>query len=380
MERMLTMVESATATATFPGRWVANDLVVCAFYRSLGRTLLFNLAENSSFAVGSPVILELLAHATEPRTREELVNFLRTEAGLTGEISWRLVDFCAEKELLRTEAAAGSDEAVAALARWRSHGWDAAALYHFFTRDFPFLDYSRADAYTTDQGLMREYKGKWQEPGRYKEYPGRPFIPLDVFADSLAKVSLHAIQDAALPQPPAALVDRASLGTLLYYTFGQTGAIRYPIVEPLLRRTSPSGGARHPTEGYVAIFDAIDDIPPGLYHYSVKEQGLAEITPGDFRARVFSSLATVSEREGLEPRAAIFYTSMVERNMWRYREPRTYRVIHLDLGHLTRTSYLVATALGIPTFAHHGMDEAAIEALLGLNPIHESVFWYMVLG
>ncbi|HEX5724785.1 MAG TPA: SagB/ThcOx family dehydrogenase [Longimicrobiaceae bacterium] len=380
MYSTLEETETAPAGAVAAARWVANDLVVCAFYRSIGQTMLFNLAENSSFAVASPLILELLAHATEPRTREELVEFVRSRAEIDAESAGKLVRFCADKELLRDEEAAGADQAVAALERWRRFGWDGAAIYHFFTRDFPFLDYSRPEAYTTDQGLMSEYKGRWLEPPRYKEYTGRPFIPLEVAEKAMSDVSLHALQDMRLAKPDAAPVDRARLGTLLYYTFGQTGAIRYPIVEPLLRRTSPSGGARHPTEGYLAVFDPIDDIPPGLYHYSVKEQGLEEVAPGQFRDQVFAALDTLSERDELEPRAIVFYTSLVERNMWRYREPRTYRVVHLDLGHLTWTSYLAATGLGIRTFAHHGMDDAAIERLFGLDPVHESVYWYMALG
>lgn len=359
-------------------RWRTNELVVCAFYRALGRPFLHNLAGNTTFAVTSPVVVELLSYATRPRTEDELTGFVERTASSTREAAERLLHFCMERELLCPEECA--EPALAALELWRRHGWSAAAVYHFFTRDFPFLDYSRPDAYAADQGLMRDYKGKWSEPGRFKEYPGRPVLSLEISDDDLADVSLHMLQVGTLAKPTPVPLDRSRLAALLYFTFGQTGAIRYPIVEPLLRRTSPSGGARHPTEGYVAVLQPLDDVPVGLYHYSPKEQGLVELVRGEFGERVLSALETVSEREQFEPRAVIFYASMVERNMWRYREPRTYRVIHLDLGHLTWTSYLAATGLGIRTFAHHGMREDTIETLLGLDPIRESIYWYMALA
>jgi len=361
-------------------RFVVNELLVCGFYRSPRRTLLFDLGAKTSYEVRTPHMIGLLAYAVEPRRDCDLISFLCAGTRVSKESASRLIQFCKEKNLLRTETNADADQVAEARNQWRRYGWDAAAVYHFFTRDFPFLDYSRSEAYTADQRLMRQYKGSWEEPSRFKEYPNSPLIQLGVCGDSLKGVSLHRLQDALLAKPPASPIDRGRLGTLLFYTLGKTGGIRYPIVEPLLRRTSPSGGARHPTEGYLAVLEPINDIPAGLYHYSVKQQGLEQLAEGSFSKEIFPALNTISERGELKPRAIVFYTSVVERNMWRYREPRTYRVIHMDLGHLTWTSYLVALGLGISTFAHHGMDEATIEGLFGLDAARESVYWYMALG
>ena len=341
---------------------------------------LYHLSDKTTFEIRNPrVILDILQYAIYPKTADEICAYIAAASQCTEDTATRLLTLLVGKSILVERSEEDRCLLSAALQKWHSFGWGAAAFYHYFTRDFPFLDYSRQDAYYTDQSLMTHYKSLRPEPDRYKDYPDTElFVPLPVVHDVLNDVSLHNFQDGmrSKPQPSALTTD--ILGTILFYTFGRTGSIKYPVVEPLLRKCSPSGGARHPTEGYLAIFD-VQGIAPGLYHYSVRREGLELISRGQYKDFIFDLLHTLNEREDMDPKAIIFFASLVERNMWRYREPRTFRVTQLDIGHATWTSQLVSAALGIKIFGHHGMDAHLIEALYGLDPTREPFYWYSAI-
>ena len=118
---------------------------------------------------------------------------------------------------------------------------------------------------------------------------------------------------------------------LLSLAFGRTGAIPIPWApsHPLYLKTSPPLGARHPIEAYVAPLDT-PGLRPGWYHVCAADERLdmiSEAGPGDVEElqRLFPTFA--------EPvRAIIVLTAYFDRSMFRYREPQTFRSLHLDSG------------------------------------------------
>ncbi|MBM0236171.1 hypothetical protein JNW88_01785 [Micromonospora sp. ATA32] len=46
------------------------------------------------------------------------------------------------------------------------------------------------------------------------------------------------------------------------------------------------------------------------------------------------------------PWAVVLYSSFFERNRYRYREPRTFRTVHMDVGHLMTTCEFLGRANG----------------------------------
>lgn len=69
------------------------------------------------------------------------------------------------------------------------------------------------------------------------------------------------------------------------------------------------------------------------------------------------------------PAAIIGIFTVFERNMYRYREPRTYRSVHLDAGHILGTVELLSRELGFRHFVQYGADEMAWLRCLGLDPL-----------
>ena len=108
-------------------------------------------------------------------------------------------------------------------------------------------------------------------------------------------------------------------------------------------RASPSAGALYPIETYL-IGNRVEEIPPGLYHYNVKEAQLSLLKEGHFGPELCQAGL---RQEILEEAACVFvWTAIVERSKWKYRE-RAYRYIYMDVGHIGQALYLAATALNL---------------------------------
>jgi SagB-type dehydrogenase family enzyme len=73
--------------------------------------------------------------------------------------------------------------------------------------------------------------------------------------------------------------------------------------------------------------------------------------------------------------AVFFFTAVFERTQWRYEFARAYRTVLLEAGHVCQTFLLTATSLGLAPFSTMAVDDAAVEALLGLDGVSEAVLY-----
>jgi putative peptide maturation dehydrogenase len=164
----------------------------------------------------------------------------------------------------------------------------------------------------------------------------------------------------------------AELSLVLRYTFGCHGSSEVATELTVLRKTSPSGGAMHPTEVYVLARN-VDDLELGIYHYGVERHQLEllrRLTPDE------SNTLAVEVSAGqafVRDAAALFLiTTRFYRNYWKYRHHRrAYAVLLMDAAHLAQTFYLVCTELGVGVFVTAAVNGANIEKELGLDPFAE---------
>lgn len=165
--------------------------------------------------------------------------------------------------------------------------------------------------------------------------------------------------------------------TLLLWTWGHTHLLTDPQVGQYVLKTSPSGGARHPTEVYTVVL-RVDGIEPGLYHYSVKRHGLELLRQGTFDGLVVRLCA---HQEWVRDAAAVFFmTAAVSRNMWKYDHARAYRVLLLETGHLGQTFHLVCTKLGLAPFTTAATFDTEIERELSLDGVSETPTYTAAVG
>jgi putative peptide maturation dehydrogenase len=170
-----------------------------------------------------------------------------------------------------------------------------------------------------------------------------------------------------------ASVTLEQLSTILHWVYGSHGLREVvPGELTLVRKTSPSGGAQHPTEAYL-VARRVDGLAPGLYHYGVEHHVLELLDDLVGRDLVALNEELLAGQAHLAGASVVFYlTSRYARTFWKYpRHAKAYKVLLLDAGHLSQTSYLVCAQLGLAAFVTAAINEANVDALLGLDAFTE---------
>lgn len=338
------------------------------------RWLADNLLERRRYQLSAAAAAVLVA-ACRTQERHELVASMtgRTEAATSG--FWAgLVKQLTEQDLIVEEKSLADDPRIAwfiALRQaWSRFGWHEAAEYHLLSFDYPCIDYSEASAFLFDQDLMRSYQSLEPDDDRFKlDYAANSGVLLP---EPSADMPVGTAQDvwAAPPSPDA--LDFEKLTTIISLGFGATG-LMMPRTNsaPVLRRTSPSGGARHPSEGYAIILD-VPGAEPGWYHVTMQPFSL-RLLPGRPMAldEIRPLFAETFERFPFGIRCLVVLTSRFERNMYRYREPRTFRTVHMDAGHVAGSLRIAARSLGLTAGIFYCDHAAAVEAALDIDGMVE---------
>lgn len=258
---------------------------------------------------------------------------------------------------------------------WIMMGWSDALRHYLHTNFLPKLSYAGTDGWREDFLTMCDKVREASPPPLTKRYAaGEPRRPVPC---GRLDMPFRDLFEGAVA--PAAALDFGHLGTLLDTVFGISGHKRLAVTGEHVRRTSPSGGSRHPTEAYLLAFD-VEGLDAGVYHFDASAHELVLLRPGsvmeDYRTRVLG----LNRRVPFTPRAAILLTSVVERSMHRYRDARSYRVLHLDVGHLLLSCQLVARATGLRHFSAYSLADAAAEQILGVDGLQETAITQFVLA
>ena len=327
--------------------------------------------------LGQPGFLPVIFACRDWQDRDALVAMMARETASMPERAAEAIDMlcqigvliCDDDEIQRAGAEAHQ--------AWSQHGWSDPFVFQWHIDHLERADYA-ADGKARDIAMMREYLAAGEVPSNYKHVPGARRLELrrDV---QLPHASLW---DAITRQNDTSCPDRPlgadELSWVTYLAFGQTGTHSTYYGERLAK-TSPSGGARHPTEAYLIVLD-VDGIAPGAYHYDVEHHVLEELTPGDHTAAVRAGLLQREEPLPFTARAAFITGTRFERTMWRYREAFSYRSVHHDLGHLTESLRLLARALRRNYVRGLDVKESVIEPLLRLDGIEEAAMNFAIIG
>ena len=198
-----------------------------------------------------------------------------------------------------------------------NHTHSFISRYHLANFDFPFHDYFDPDWREKDLQRMQNYSRQWAPPPLTTDRLG-------------SAIPLPEASIASLDKGPDLL---EWLATLLKFTFGATGEIEF-LFGTFLRKTSPSGGARHPTEGILLVSSESIGVPKGAYHYDSLKHCLV-------RAPSYDECLGL-----LDAPLGLLLSSHVERAMYRYREFRSFRPVLMDLGHIAETLRMLCGVSG----------------------------------
>jgi SagB-type dehydrogenase family enzyme len=245
-----------------------------------------------------------------------------------------------------------------------------AGFFHVRTRDVVFA--------TTRQAARRAkaQAEQWPMPPVVKRYPrGTRTIPLPPprREGEFARVLTSRRTWRRFSVKPIA---REDLATLLGLTSGiQQWATAAG--QELALKTSPSGGARHALETYVAVRD-VSGLPAGIYHYAPDRHALERIRGPVSRARLQAYLPNSGYFASAS--AMVFFTVVFERILWRYPYSRAYRAALVEAGHLCQTFCLTATWLGLAPYCVMGLADTLIERDLQIDGIGEAVLYTAGVG
>jgi SagB-type dehydrogenase family enzyme len=172
-------------------------------------------------------------------------------------------------------------------------------------------------------------------------------------------------------------VPKGIVARLLHLSFGVQDWLRIPEGGRFAYKTSPSGGALHPSEAYLFVQN-VQGIPPGVYHYDAVGHKLQEIRRGASPAEIQKLLA--GQWWFRDAAFVVFLTAVFHRTQWKYDYPRAYRAVLAEAGHLCQTFCLTATWLGLAPFCTMAFADTRIEQTLRVDGISESVLYAMGAG
>lgn len=275
-------------------------------------------------------------------------------------------------------------------ANFREHGWHPpAAVAHIAARwegiDGP-KGMAEADV-DTSEGLVRQH--------------GLPPPPLEPSLSPQSQLALPRIArddfDALLDTrttcrnyDPDAQVPLATFSQLMARVFGARGT-GHPVPGfDVYKRTSPSGGALHPTDCWLVV-QRVEGIPSGLYQYRIDTHALEPVVPaiappqtgdagttplGDAAPRAwtaaelhaFARIAVAGQDFFANAAVLCVLAPRFHRNFWKYRNhAKAYRVCVLDVGHLSQTLQLCATQAGLGPFVTGAINEVDLERTFGMT-------------
>ncbi len=277
-------------------------------------------------------------------------------AGLSPEAAGQLWDALDQAGLL-TEPGDSPD------GWWDDLDWGEARVYHRATRDYPFLQMDERQAFADDAQRMEDYRDEAPPPALYQHLgsDGVVALPARLGDDDSPDERLEGLSTEERRSLPG-------IGLLLDVCFGERGQISVAARGRCLLKSIPSGGARHPTEVFLAAFD-VPGLEPGVYHYDVEHHRLERVREGQLRGEFAAATLDLFARHDEPPAALLVFTSLVERAMWRYRDPRSFRAIMVDVGHAVTAYRRAARALGFRTYAYQKMNDREVAGLVGVDPV-----------
>ena len=188
----------------------------------------------------------------------------------------------------------------------------------------------------------------------------------------------------ALPHPTTSLETldtRATfeqIGQLLFETYGLMQQVwildanveqAHPGFKDILRRPVPSGGALFPCECYVFVGPG-QHIPAGMYHYDVAHHALDVLRQVNAIDAVIECLACP---EQVKASYVLAFSCFFWKDGCKY-DAFSYRLQSFDLGTVVAQYTEILNTVSVPTQVHYQFLDQRLNALLGLDYLHESVY------
>lgn len=180
---------------------------------------------------------------------------------------------------------------------------------------------------------------------------------------------------------PEQSIASEDLATMLHRVWGAIGTLELAPGAVAVKKNSPAGGGLHATEAYVLVQRA-EGLAPGIYHYLSMQHALEPMqlsTQADMRELMYQCVAGQEWFQDVP--VMVVMTARFDRLFWKYRRhAKAWRVVHLDVGHLSQTMYLSAADLGLGAFVTAAINDHTVEKTLGLQTLKEGAIVIVGFG
>lgn len=255
------------------------------------------------------------------------------------------------------------------LKRW---AWGPAARHFLFSTK----DAHQPTPAAERQAYARRLLKTGRQPSLYKSYRGASRVKLArLDAGSPAARVLARVRSVRAYSGEA--ISAAQLGEILQLVWGRQGEVEAPPWGKLLEKTSLSAGNRHPVEVYPVVA-RVAGLRPGLYHYAVKDHRLELLRAGRHEALV----RRVANGQDWVRGAAVYFlmTGVLARTMFKYRHAFALRTVFGDVGHLSQSLHVAATAMGLGAATTYTLDHSRAERFLKIDGVGEVFLAASALG
>lgn len=180
---------------------------------------------------------------------------------------------------------------------------------------------------------------------------------------------------------PQATLPAADFATMLRRVWGAVGTRELAPGAVAVKKNSPAGGGLHAVEAYV-LAQRVEGVAPGLYHYLSMAHALEPLQAlSADEARTLAHRFVAGQDWFEDAPAIVVMTARFDRLFWKYRRhTKAWRVVHLDVGHLSQTMYLSATELGLGCFVTAAINDRVVEEALALPPLREGAIALVGFG
>lgn len=309
----------------------------------------------------NPSVVPILQFFSDWKEKESSYSLIDTNQILTRDFLDYAIENLIKANILIEENS--SEHLLEKMSRQWNQWGTASKYFHFNTR------LKKSDKFHNKKEQYKRLKDKKKlvkPPSIYKKIEGSKKLklpPPNLYND---KPFLHTllgrqtIRDLNNDKP----MTLEKFSALIYLVWGIQSSKRDIGVDQVIFKTSPSGGSRHPIEVYPCIIN-VEGLEPGIYHYSTQDHALELIKNGVFKDLYVDMAA---QQEYVKNASVLFfYTACIERTMWKYQSPRAYRVIMMDLGHLSQTFYLTSNWLELGAFFTAHLKDELVEEQLGIE-------------
>jgi SagB-type dehydrogenase family enzyme len=258
---------------------------------------------------------------------------------------------------------------------WGDHGWGIARVFHDQVVDTDFTQ-GDPEGWALQLDIIAGLAAEGGGPPPTKDYEGAVRVPLEVEPAALVADFSSVLKARRTCREFAtdARVDASTLASVLDHAARATGTIMSDKLGPLLLKTSPSGGARHPVEIYPQII-RVDGVATGNYYYDPVRHDLALIS--DTSEELLFQLG--QRQRGCQGfPVAFIVTARFCRNMWKYRYAKSYLFTLFDVAHLVQTLVLTCEAAGWGCFITPAIQVEKARLLLGLGDVYDECPAYFV--